>query len=133
MTNKKTGKKSKSKRNRCKECRCKPCKCNKDIHCYQITCSTRSDKGKKTKKKPKGKSKSKKEKKMSAKKFKNFLLGKEKEYWKDMQDCQKPCPKKKTKNKQKKCYKSCEDKRLKKIRSIHKQYPKEFKQYISGL
>jgi len=82
-----------------------------------------------------GKSKSKKEKKrkkMSAKKFNKFLIEKEKEYWKDMKDCQKPCSKKKTKNK-KKCYKICEDKRLKKIRSIHRQYPKEFKQYILGL
>ena len=70
---------------------------------------------------------------MSAEKFKKFLPDKEKEYWKEMEDCQKPCSKIKTKNNKKKCYKKCEDKRLKKIRSIHKQYPKEFKQYIREL
>ena len=54
---------SRARRGRCKTCRCKPCKCGEDIHCYQITCST-----KKKKKSPKKKALSKK--KAQAKKAK---------------------------------------------------------------
>ena len=95
-------------------------------------------------KRPKDTKKGKKKKgkkKMNSKHFKKYLLGKEKEYQEEMQDCWKPCSRiktnytknKKQSNKQQKCFKKCEDERLKKIKSIHKKYPKEFDQYIRGL
>ena len=97
-------------------------------------------KAKRSKDTTKGKNKKVKTK-MNSKQFNKYLLSKEKEYWKEMQDCHKPCSRIKTnytKNKkqfekQQQCFKKCEDERLKKIRSIHKKYPKEFKQYIKEL
>ena len=79
--------------------------------------------------------------KMSVKKFKQFLQGKENEYEKVRQTCGRTCSKMKTnyaKNKKqltnkKKCYDTCEKERIIKIHKIHNKYPKEFKRFIKGL
>ena len=78
---------------------------------------------------------------MSTSEFKKFLLGKENEYMKEAKKCNKTCSKiktnrakNKTKLKQKiKCHDTCEKDRLTKIQKVHKQYPKEFKQFIKNL
>ena len=55
--------------------------------------------------------------------------------------CNKTCSKirtnyaknKKKLTKQKKCYATCEKERVTNIQKIHKQYPKEFKQFIKNM
>ncbi len=96
-----------------------------------------TDKNKKTKKKKKGGSK----KKMNTSEFKKFLLGKEQEYMNKKTKCNKTCSKirtnyaknKKKLTKQKKCYATCEKERVTNIQKIHKQYPREFKQFIKNM
>ena len=80
-------------------------------------------------------------KKMNTSEFKKFLLGKEQEYMNKKTTCNKTCSKirtnyaknKKKLTKQKKCYATCEKERLTNIQKIHKQYPKEFKQFIKNM
>ena len=78
---------------------------------------------------------------MNTSEFKKFLLGKEQEYMNKKTTCNKTCSKirtnyaknKKKLTKQKKCYATCEKERVTNIQKIHKQYPKEFKQFIKNM
>ena len=80
-------------------------------------------------------------KKLSQSEFKKLISEKEKEYWDEMEKCNRKCNTIKTnytKNKKKlkkksKCYQKCNDKRLKNIQSVHKKYPKEYKTFIKNL
>jgi len=90
-----------------------------------------------TKRKKKGGGKT----KMTTSEFKEFLQGKEREGWKEVRKCNKTCSTIKTnyaKNKkklkqQRECYGTCDKNRLIKIRKVHKQYSKEFKQFIKNM
>jgi len=94
-------------------------------------------KSKKTRRKKKGGGKT----KMTTSEFKEFLQGKEREGWKEVRKCNKTCSKIKTnyaKNKkklkqQKECYGTCDKERLINIRKVHKQFSKEFKQFIKNM
>jgi len=79
--------------------------------------------------------------KMTTSEFKEFLQGKEREGWKEVRKCNKTCSKIKTnyaKNKkklkqQRECYGTCDKERLINIRKVHKQFSKEFKQFIKNM
>tara|TARA_Y100000590_G_scaffold336146_1_gene382788 strand:- start:1487 stop:2725 length:1239 start_codon:yes stop_codon:yes gene_type:complete len=80
-------------------------------------------------------------KKLSQSEFKKLISEKEKEYWDEMEKCNRKCNTIKTnyaKNKKNlktksKCHKKCNDKRLKNIQRVHKKYPKEFKTFVKNL
>ena len=86
----------------------------------------------------KRKEKRKEKGKMSQKQFSKFLLEKEKQYWEEMIESQKPCNKIQTnwaKDKKKleeksKCFKKYNKERLTKLQQIHKQYPEEYKRFL---
>ena len=97
-------------------------------------------KGKKTKRTKRKKSRG-GGKKLSQSEFKKLISEKEKEYWDEMEKCNRKCntiktnyaKNKKNLKKKSKCYQKCNDKRLKNIQSVHKKYPKEYKTFIKNL
>ena len=90
--------------------------------------------------KSKSKSKSIRSKKsntlMKQKDFLKMYKGKEKEYYKNYELCVRKCHKissKKKNIKKGRCFKSCNDKRLKNIQNVQKNYPKEWIVFLNNL
>jgi len=72
---------------------------------------------------------------MKKKDFSKMYKGKEKEYYKNYELCVRKCHKisSKKKNIKGRCFKSCNDKRLKNIQNVQKNYPKEWIVFLNNL